>query len=106
MDLIPYCDELAHRARSASRQLAGASTAQKDRWLLAAADGLVQRAIDILDANAKDLAFAEAAHLSAAQLDRLRINRQRINGIADGLREIAALPDPVGRVLEDRKSVV
>jgi len=102
MDLISYCDKLAHRSHSASRDLARASTAQKNRWLLAAGDGLVHRAKDILAANAKDMALAEATHLPAAQLDRLRLDESRVIGIAKGLLEIASLSDPVGRVLDER----
>ena len=102
MDLISYCDKLAHRSHSASRDLARASTAQKNRWLLAAGDGLVHRAKDILAANAKDVALAEATHLPAAQLDRLRLDESRVIGIAKGLLEIASLSDPVGRVLDER----
>src|SRR5689334_5357811 len=100
MDLIPYCDDLARRARLASRQLGGASSAQKNRWLVVAADMLLQRASDVLAANARDLAVADTERLPAAPLDRLRLNSSRIDGIAKGLREIVALPDPVGRILD------
>ena len=102
MDLIPYCDELALRARLASRQLALVSTEQKNRWLLTAADALTSHAIDIQDANARDLAFATEQELAPAMVDRLRLTPARITAAATGLREIAELPDPVGRTLDER----
>ena len=102
MEIVPYCDDLAHRARQASRQLAGASTEQKNRWLLAAAADLAIRANEILEANAKDLAFADESHLASAMVDRLRLTPARIAAAANGLREIASLPDPVGRLLDER----
>jgi glutamate-5-semialdehyde dehydrogenase len=95
-----YAEDLARRARSAARLLAPAFGERKNRWLLHAADALEQRASEILDANAKDVLAATQANLSAANIDRLRLTPQRVREAASGLRAIAALPDPVGRVLE------
>ncbi len=87
------------KARAAARKLANAPAEAKNRALAAAARALRERADDILAANALDLAEAEAKGLSAALLDRLALNSQRIEAMARGLEDIAALPDPVGRVL-------
>ena len=92
--------ELGRRAKAASRVLAGASTAAKDEALRTAADLLVERADDILAANATDVARAEAAGTTAAVVDRLRLDARRIEGMADGLRQVASLPDPVGEVVD------
>jgi glutamate-5-semialdehyde dehydrogenase len=100
MDLQAYCDDLARRARAAARELALAIGAQKNRWLADSAAALETRTAEILQANEKDLAAAKDNGLSAAQIDRLRLTPERIRGMAAGLREIAALPDPVGRVLD------
>jgi glutamate-5-semialdehyde dehydrogenase len=91
---------LGRRARDASRELAAASTAEKDLALLTAADLLGERTPEILAANAADLEQAEASGLAAGPLDRLRLTEERIEGMAAGLRKVAALPDPVGEVLE------
>jgi glutamate-5-semialdehyde dehydrogenase len=99
-DLAAYCADLARRARDASRVLATVLGSAKDRWLRRAADALIERSDEITAANARDL--AAASDLSQAQVDRLRLNAVRIRGTADGLREVAALPDPVGQVREIR----
>jgi glutamate-5-semialdehyde dehydrogenase len=99
-DLPTYCAELARQARIASRQLATAPGERKNNWLLATAAALEARAADILAANARDLAAPTAAELTAAQKDRLRLTPERLRAAADGLRQVAALPDPVGRVLD------
>jgi len=92
--------ELGRRAKAAIAALASASTADKDAALLAAADLLEQRSADLLAANAVDLEAAEAAGLEPGPLDRLRLTEARITGMADGLRAVAALPDPIGEVLD------
>jgi glutamate-5-semialdehyde dehydrogenase len=89
---------LAEDARRASRVLSRAPTAAKDRALLAAADAVLDRSDLILAANRADLEAARAAGATEAYLDRLRLDPKRIEGIAAALREVAALPDPVGRV--------
>lgn len=91
--------ELGARAKAATRVLATASTAAKDAALLAAADLLVARASEILAANAEDVARAEAEGATATVIDRLRLNEDKIEGMANGLRQVAALPDPVGEIV-------
>ena len=90
--------DLGGRAKAASRVLATASTEVKDSALLAAAEILVERSDEILAANADDVARAEAEGKSATVVDRLRLDHGRIESMADGLRAVAALPDPVGEV--------
>jgi glutamate-5-semialdehyde dehydrogenase len=92
--------DLGQRAKAASRRLASASTDAKDHALLVAADLLVQRAADILEANAVDVARAEASGVSATVVDRLRLTDARVDGMAAGLRKVAALTDPVGEVVD------
>jgi glutamate-5-semialdehyde dehydrogenase len=92
--------DLGVRAKTASRVLATTSTAQKDRALLAAADGLVAATDPILQANAVDVARAEAEGVSPTVVDRLRLTADRVASMAGGLRQVAALPDPVGEVLD------
>jgi glutamate-5-semialdehyde dehydrogenase len=92
--------ELGRRAKAASRLLATASTATKDAALAAAADLVGQRAPEILEANAADVERAQRAGTSATVVDRLRLTPARVEGMADGLRQVAALADPVGQVDE------
>jgi glutamate-5-semialdehyde dehydrogenase len=92
--------ELGRRSRAASRRLAAASTAEKDAALVTAADLLVERAPEILVANAVDTERAAADGMEAGPLDRLRLTEARLDGMAAGLRKVAALPDPVGEVLD------
>jgi glutamate-5-semialdehyde dehydrogenase len=102
MSWTAYADDLARRARAAARLLAPIRGELKNRWLLHAADALEQRTAEILDANAKDVAAATQAKLIAANIDRLRLNPQRVRETANGLRAIADLPDPVGRILDSK----
>lgn len=90
---------VARRSRVASRALASATRSTKDAALHAMADALVEAAPEIVSANAVDLQRGEAAGTSAGLLDRLALTPERISGIADALREVAALPDPVGEVV-------
>lgn len=92
-------EQLGQRAKQAERFLRTASTASKDHGLTQIADALLEHTAAILEANAKDIANGEQAGMSPALLDRLRLNEARIAGMAQGVREIVALPDPVGRVL-------
>ena len=94
--------QLARQAREASRQLAQLSTAQKNASLIAMAGALEQNVADLVAANALDLETGVQLGLSAAMLDRLRLDEKRITGMARGLREVASLPDPVGRILDER----
>ncbi len=97
-DLTGYCLDVARRARAAARALAVVPAARKDALLCAAAQALVERSPEILAANEKDIAAAVGANLTTAQVDRLRLTPARLRGAAAGLREIAALPDPVGQI--------
>ncbi len=90
---------IARRAKVAARVLATSTRATKDAALHALADALVADAGRILDANAEDLERGRAAGTSPALLDRLALSGERIAAIADALRELAALPDPVGEVV-------
>lgn len=99
-DLLQLCTDMARRARAASKALALVPTAQKNAWLLAAASALESREPELLAANAKDVAAAPGFGLNAAAVDRLTLNAKRIAAMADGLRQVAALPDPVGEVRE------
>ena len=92
--------ELGLRAKAASRELARASSADKDAALLAAADLLVARTEEVLTANAVDVARAEADGVSTTVIDRLRLSADRIEAMAAGLRQVAGLADPVGEVLD------
>ncbi len=92
--------ELGRRAKAASRVLATVSTAQKDAALHASADLLLDRAADVLDANARDVERAQGEGVSATVVDRLRLTEDRVAAMADGLRQVAALADPVGEVLD------
>ncbi len=91
--------ELGRRAKAASRVLATVSTAAKDGALATAADLLVERSDDILQANAADIARAERDGVTRTVVDRLRLSPARIEGMAGGLRKVAALEDPVGEVV-------
>jgi glutamate-5-semialdehyde dehydrogenase len=91
--------EAAERARRASRGLALATRAQKDRALHAMADALGDAEQDILAGNAEDVSRAEAGGTPANVVDRLRLTPERLAGMAEGLRDVAGLPDPVGEVL-------
>jgi glutamate-5-semialdehyde dehydrogenase len=91
--------EQAQKARTAALTLGSATRATKDAALLAMADALAKSETAILEANERDVARAEANGTSAALIDRLRLTADRIAGMVEGLRELAALPDPVGDVV-------
>jgi glutamate-5-semialdehyde dehydrogenase len=91
--------QLAHDGRAAQRVLARLSDGQKAEALRAAATALRAAQADILTANAQDIAAGEAKGLTAALLDRLRLDEGRLAGIAEALDQVAALPDPVGEVI-------
>src|SRR4051812_8299664 len=93
---------LAKQAKAASRVLANLGTEAKNRCLNAMADALEARKDDIKAANQKDMEASTGYGLSAAMQDRLRLDEKRISAMAKGLREVAALADPVGRVLDER----
>jgi len=102
MTLTEQMTLLARQARAASRELARLSTAEKNFCLLAMADALEQNKASIQEANAHDMKAGEESGLSSAMLDRLRLDDKRVTAMAKGLREVAALPDPTGRVLDER----
>ncbi|GIW82553.1 MAG: gamma-glutamyl phosphate reductase [Gemmatales bacterium] len=99
-DLADYCLKLGAKARTAARALATADGDRKNRWLRLCAEALLLHADQILEANARDLDAAETAGSSSALLDRLRLTESRLQAASDSLRAVAALPDPVGRVIE------
>jgi glutamate-5-semialdehyde dehydrogenase len=92
--------EICASAKRASRTLATLGSDVKDAAIEAIADALLERTPEILEANARDLEAGREAGLSSALLDRLALDPGRIAGIADGARQIAALPDPVGEVID------
>jgi glutamate-5-semialdehyde dehydrogenase len=93
--------KIGHRARAAARILGNASTEQKNTALRASADALRHHAADILAANALDRADAEAKGVKGSFLDRLKLDAARLEAIAQAVADIAALKDPVGRVLAE-----
>lgn len=93
-------EQMGADAKQASRKLAAASSAAKNNALLAVADALIACSEEITAANAVDLENAKQAGLSAAMQDRLMLSEARIKGMADGMREVAALADPIGKVIE------
>jgi glutamate-5-semialdehyde dehydrogenase len=99
-DIAAIMRDIGRRARTASRILALAPRAQKDRALTAMADAIRAHAPDILKANAEDVAEAKAGGANAAFLDRLALSEKRIAAMADGLDVVRDLADPVGTVLE------
>ncbi len=100
-DLAAMMTALGGAALASQPLLAAATREQKDAALMAAAAELRHRATQILAANAQDMQAAEEKNLSAAMLDRLRLDKARVEAMARGLEEIARLPDPVGRVLAE-----
>ena len=101
-DLSAYMLDLGARARAASRVLAGAPTAAKNAALAAMADSIGDRTQAIKSANRRDLDAGRSNGLAAPLLDRLELTDARIRAMADGLRQIATLPDPVGEIGEMR----
>jgi glutamate-5-semialdehyde dehydrogenase len=93
---------LAQQAKAASRQLARLTAAEKNRALEAMAAALAGAGPALAEANAKDLEVGRSLGLSGAMLDRLALTEARVADMAQGLREVAALPDPVGRILDER----
>ncbi|MEM0896204.1 MAG: glutamate-5-semialdehyde dehydrogenase [Verrucomicrobiota bacterium] len=93
--------EMGRKALAASRELAKLTSEEKNAILLAMADELVAQTASILEANAKDIAAAEENGLTKAMVDRLRLDEKRVAAIADGIRQVAALPDPVGEILAE-----
>jgi len=99
-DIAATMREIGMRAKTAARVLALASTEQKNRALAGMAAAILNGKNEILAANAEDVADAKAAKLTAAMLDRLTLNEERIKAMAEGLDVVRGLPDPVGKVAE------
>ncbi|TJV71295.1 MAG: glutamate-5-semialdehyde dehydrogenase [Mesorhizobium sp.] len=100
-DTIVLMADIGRRARAAARPLAVASTKAKNAALAAMADAILRNEQAILDANAIDMSNGEEAGLSGSFMDRLKLDTSRIKAMADGIREIAALKDPVGDVIAE-----
>jgi glutamate-5-semialdehyde dehydrogenase len=100
MDVKSYMLTVGKQAREASRAIARADTNQKNRALLAMAAAIRRDAAKLLEANARDMEHARASGLDDALLDRLQINDKAVAGMAEGLEQIAALPDPVGEITD------
>ena len=98
MDIKSHVIEIARNAKKASSVLARISSDRKDRALHLMAEALIGQASCLIAENAKDLEHAREAGLSAAMIDRLTLTEKSIQGIARGLDEVAALPDPVGKI--------
>lgn len=102
MTLTEQMTLLARQAKAASRELARLTTPEKNACLMAMADALEQNTDALKQANALDMEVAVKMGLTAAMLDRLELDDKRIARMAEGLREVAALPDPVNRILDER----
>ena len=97
-DIAAYMQTVGQRARAAARAMSRAETAAKDAVLLAIADAIETSRDSLVAENRKDLEAGKARGLDAAMLDRLELNPARIAAMAEGLRQIAALPDPIGSI--------
>ena len=102
MDIQSYMYSVGRAARVAARELARAETRAKDLALETIAEAIERNKSQLLQANGKDLQAAQARELEAALVDRLTLNDSRIASMADGLRQIAQLPDPVGEISDVR----
>ena len=102
MDTYELVKTKAAAAKKAAAKLAVTSTAVKNKALLAMAEALLAKQEDILAANALDMERAAAKGMKSSMLDRLKLTAARIEGMADGLRQVANLPDPVGNVLDGK----
>ena len=100
MDIKTYMQRVGSAARAASRLLAAADTATKNRALLATADAIARNRDAILAANREDMAAAQANGLDAALLDRLELKPASIDAMIEGVRQVAALPDPIGAITD------
>jgi len=99
-DFSAEVKEMAQKAKRASHQLAQVSTEQKNKALFEMAEEMERSQDQLIAENQKDLGLGEKAHLSPAMMDRLRLTPSIIQGMAEGLREVARLPDPVGEVVK------
>ncbi|MCX7872544.1 MAG: glutamate-5-semialdehyde dehydrogenase [Verrucomicrobiae bacterium] len=102
LSISEQMNEIAAMAKAASRELAKLTTQEKNECLLAMADAIERESERIKAANDKDMELGAAAGLTSAMLDRLKLTDKRISAMATGLREVSALPDPVGKILDER----
>jgi len=100
-DIKDKIETMGAAALSASRALATLGTDKKNQILLAMADQLLADSVLIIEANKLDIAAAEENGLTNAMIDRLRLDGSRVESIADGIRQVASLPDPVGQIMDD-----
>ena len=98
MDIKAYMAELGSKARTASRHIAKATTTQKNAALLNIADSINQNREALLDANQQDMAAGKQKGLEAALIDRLELTDARVNGMLEGIKQVAKLDDPVGEI--------
>ena len=103
MDVKAYMQQIGRNAREASRATARASTAAKDTALLAMAAAIRERRAELLPANAADVAEARGHGLDAAMIDRLTLSDKGIEAMAQGLEQVAALPDPIGEITDMKR---
>jgi glutamate-5-semialdehyde dehydrogenase len=99
LDVQTYMVGVGRQARAAARRIAKADTATKNGALKAMADAIVGAAPRLLEANARDVSAARERKLDAASIDRLTLGKRTIEAMADGLLQIAALPDPIGEII-------
>ncbi|TAJ75779.1 MAG: glutamate-5-semialdehyde dehydrogenase [Gallionellaceae bacterium] len=97
-DIKQYMKSIGHQARAASRLMAQAETAAKNRALLSIADAILHDSAKLIAENAKDVASAKANGLDAASVDRLTLTEKTVKGMAEGLQQIATLPDLIGSI--------
>ena len=102
VEVAAYMQKLGQQAREASRVLARATTNDKNAALLAIATAIRSQAVELKTANQQDLQSGKAKGLDAAMLDRLTLTDERIESMAQGLEQIAALPDPIGEISDMR----
>ena len=100
-ELRYLCESLATQAQTASRALMSATTQQKNAWLLASAEAIERQSDSIRSANDTDVTAARLTDMTAANIDRLTLTPTRLRAMAEGLRQVAALPDPIGEIRED-----
>jgi glutamate-5-semialdehyde dehydrogenase len=100
-EISELIQKMGAKAKAASLKLAACSTDQKNAALKSMADALEAQSARIITENAKDMAKAEADGLASAMLDRLKLDSKRISSMAKGIRDVAALPDPVGEIMKD-----
>ncbi len=100
-DIKGKIETMGAAALSASRELSTLETEKKNQILMAMADQLMADADTIIEANGVDISAAEQNGLTSAMIDRLRLDESRVESIADGIRQVASLPDPVGQIMDD-----